>query len=88
MTSLLLAMNMACTLFRLTPQEALAGTTRNAAHALGLQDDIGSLELGKRADFVLWDIERPADLAYAVGLNPCRSVVRSGCAVGATGRST
>ncbi len=88
MTSLLLAMNMACTLFRLTPQEALAGTTRNAAQALSLQDDIGSLELGKRADFVLWDIERPADLAYAVGRNPCRSVVRSGCAVGATGRST
>jgi imidazolonepropionase len=87
MTSLLLAMNMACTLFRLTPQEALAGATLHAAHALGLHAEIGSLDVGKRADFVLWDIERPADLAYAVGLNPCRGVVRSGRAVGTAGRS-
>jgi imidazolonepropionase len=81
LTSLLLAMNMACTLFRLTPSEALAGTTVEAAHALGLQSDVGTLEPGKRADFVLWDIDRPADLAYAIGFNPCRAVVRSGRAV-------
>jgi len=78
MTSLLLAMNMACTLFRLTPLEALAGTTAAAARALGLQADVGTLEAGKTADFVLWDVERPADLAYAIGFNPCRSVVRAG----------
>jgi imidazolonepropionase len=78
MTSLLLAMNMACTLFRLTPLEALAGTTAVAARALGLQADVGTLEVGKLADFVLWDVERPADLAYAIGFNPCRSVVRAG----------
>jgi imidazolonepropionase len=78
LTSLLLAMNMACTFFRLTPTEALAGTTAHAARALGLQRDIGTLSVGMRADFVLWDIERPADLVYAVGLNPCRTVVRAG----------
>ena len=78
MTSLLLGMNMACTLFRLTPLEALAGTTSVAARALGMQADIGTLEVGKLADFVLWDVERPADLSYAIGFNPCRSVVRAG----------
>ncbi len=78
LTSLLLAMNMACTLFRLTPAEALAGATVAAAHALGLQSEIGTLEAGKRADFVLWEIDRPADLAYAIGFNPCRAVVRQG----------
>jgi imidazolonepropionase len=76
LTSLLLTMNMACTLFRLTPQEALAGVTRNAARALGLQSSIGTLEVGKRADFALWQIERPAELAYKMGFNPCRGVVR------------
>ncbi|HEV7814736.1 MAG TPA: imidazolonepropionase [Janthinobacterium sp.] len=78
MASLLLAMNMACTLWRLTPQEALAGTTIHAARALGLQDEIGSLAPGKRADFAVWDIARPADLAYAIGLNPCSGVVNGG----------
>ncbi|WP_373989057.1 imidazolonepropionase [Duganella sp. BuS-21] len=78
MTSLLLAMNMACTLWRLTPQEALAGCTLNAARALGLQQQIGSLAVGKRADFALWRIARPADLSYAIGLNPCRGVVNAG----------
>jgi len=78
LTSMLLAMNMACTLWRLTPQEALAGATRNAARALGRHADIGTLEAGKRADFALWDIERPADLCYAMGLNPCRAVVNAG----------
>jgi len=78
MTSLLLAMNMACTLWRLTPQEALAGCTLHAARALGLQQETGSLAVGKRADFALWRIARPADLSYALGLNPCAGVVHGG----------
>ncbi|HZW21931.1 imidazolonepropionase [Noviherbaspirillum sp.] len=78
MTSLLLAMNMACTLFRLTPLEALAGVTLYAAKALGMAQDAGSLETGKRADFALWDIERPGELAYGIGGNPCRCVVNGG----------
>ena len=78
MTSLLLAMNMACTLWRLTPLEALAGCTANAARALGLHGEIGTLEVGKRADFALWDIARPADLAYGIGFNPCRGVANGG----------
>ena len=79
LTSILTTMNMGCTLFRLTPQEALAGVTREAARALGLTQQIGSLEVGKRADIALWDIARPADLAYAIGLNPCRDVLFGGC---------
>jgi len=78
MTSLLLAMNMACTLWRLTPQEALRGATVNGARALGLHGQIGTLEVGKVADMALWDIARPADLAYAMGSNPCRAVVNGG----------
>jgi imidazolonepropionase len=77
MTSLLLAMNMACTLWRMTPLEALLGVTVNAARALGRRD-IGTLAPGQRADFALWDIARPADLAYAIGANPCRAVVNGG----------
>ena len=77
MTSLLLAMNMACTLWRLTPLEALRGVTVNAARALGLLET-GTLAPGQRADFALWDIARPADLAYAIGASPCRGVVRAG----------
>ena len=78
LTSLLLAMNMACTLWRLTPQEALRGATIHGARALGLHKEIGTLEVGKVADLALWDIARPADLAYAMGANPCRAVVNGG----------
>ncbi len=78
MTSLLLAMNMGCTLFRLTPEEALAGVTRNGARALGLQATHGTLEPGKQADLAFWDIGSPAELAYAIGGNPCVRVVRAG----------
>ncbi len=77
-TSLLLMLNMACTLFRMTPEEALAGVTRHAAAALGLGDDRGTLDTGMRADFVLWDIRRPAELAYWIGLNPCAGIVKDG----------
>jgi imidazolonepropionase len=68
-TSLLLMLNMACTLFRLTPEEALAGVTCHAAAALGLSDR-GVLEAGRRADFVVWAVQRPAELSYAMGNNP------------------
>jgi imidazolonepropionase len=71
-------MNMACTLFGLLPHEALAGTTRVAARALGLGADRGTLEAGRRADFVLWRIDRPAELAYGLGANPCAAVVHGG----------
>jgi imidazolonepropionase len=77
-TSILLTLNMACTLFGLTPEEALAGATRNAARALGLQDEIGTIEVGKRADLALWRIERPAELAYNLGANPCERVIVDG----------
>ena len=70
-TSLLLMLNMGCTLFRLTPAEALAGVTRHAARALGMTNEAGRISLGMRADFALWDIGRPAELAYAFGANPC-----------------
>jgi imidazolonepropionase len=73
MTSLLLAMNMACTLFRMTPEEALAGTTRNAARALGL-DDCGRVAPGLRADLAVWDVRHPAELAYRIGFNPLNRI--------------
>lgn len=78
MTSLLLAMNMACTLFRMTPLEALAGVTIHAARAVGMESAIGSLAVGKLADFALWDVERPGELAYAIGEDMCRQVVNGG----------
>lgn len=76
--SLLLMLNMACTLFRLTPEEALAGVTRAGAQALGLGADRGQLAPGFRADFVVWDIARPADLAYWMGGNPRHVTVKDG----------
>jgi imidazolonepropionase len=77
-TSLLLMANMACVLFRLTPEEALAGITRNAARALGMAADAGTIAAGKYADLVLWDVEHPAELAYAIGTNPANTIVRHG----------
>lgn len=77
MGSVLLAMNMACTLFGLTPAEALAGTTRNAAKALGL-DDCGSISTGKRADLTIWDVDEPAELSYRIGVNPLHKRIFGG----------
>ncbi|MEY8841999.1 imidazolonepropionase, partial [Cribrihabitans sp. XS_ASV171] len=77
MGSLLLSMNMACTLFALTPAEALAGTTRNAARALGLSD-CGVIEAGRRADLAIWDITDPAELSYGIGINPLRQRIHGG----------
>ncbi len=67
LASMTAAINLACVQFRLTPEEALAGATRIAAQALGLEDEIGTLEAGKAADLAVWDIERPAELAYWLG---------------------
>ncbi len=69
LSSLLLTMNMACTLFRMAPQEALAGVTKHAARALGI-DDTGTIRAGLRADLAVWDVAHPAELAYRVGFNP------------------
>ncbi len=78
LTSLLLTMNMAATLFRMTVDECLAGVTREAAHALGRQDEIGTLEAGKRCDLAIWNIERPAELVYRMGFNPLHARVWRG----------
>lgn len=77
LTSLLLALNMGATLFRLTVDECLLGVTRHAARALG-RHDIGVLAAGKRADLCLWDIDRPAELVYRIGFNPLNRRVWSG----------
>lgn len=76
--STLLMLNMACTLFKLTPEEALKGVTVNAAKALGISDTVGQLKTGMQADFCLWDISSPAELAYTYGVNPCEQVVKAG----------
>ncbi|MDX1737061.1 MAG: imidazolonepropionase [Alphaproteobacteria bacterium] len=80
-TSILLMLSMACRYFSMTPEEAFAGITRNAAKALGLGDDRGTIEGGKRADLCLFDIETPAELAYNVGANPLVRAYRQGRAV-------
>ncbi|WP_299751051.1 imidazolonepropionase [uncultured Boseongicola sp.] len=77
MTSILLAMNMASTLFRMTPQEALVGATRNAARALGLSDR-GMIAPGLRADIAVWNAQHPAELAYRIGFNPLHTRIFGG----------
>ncbi|WP_172339505.1 imidazolonepropionase [Novosphingobium sp. SG751A] len=78
LTSILLAMNMAATLFRLTVDECLAGVTRNAARALGLHADVGTLEAGKSCDLAIWEVERPAELVYRLGFNPLHARIWRG----------
>ncbi len=78
LVSPLLAMNLACTLFGLSPEEALRGFTANAARALGLDDMIGTLAAGRKADFVIWDAEHPRQLAATIGINPGAIVVFDG----------
>jgi len=77
LSSLLLTLNMGCTLFRLTPEEALAGVTTHAARALGLSDR-GRIASGLRADLAVWDVTRPAELAYRIGFNPLHARVAGG----------
>jgi len=78
LTSLLLTMNMAATLFGMTVDECIAGVTREGARALGLQNDIGTLQAGKSADLAIWDIERPAELVYRMGFNPLHARIWRG----------
>lgn len=78
LTSILMTLNLACTLFRLTPEEALAGVTRNGARALGMQATRGTIEVGKVADLAFWKTDSPAELAYMMGANPCVRVLRDG----------
>jgi imidazolonepropionase len=77
-THLPLMMNMACTLFRMTPAEALLGVTRHAATALGMGATHGSIELGKQADLCLWNVDHPAELSYAIGASPLRERLHRG----------
>ena len=77
LASILLTMNMACILFSMTPEEALAGVTRNAAKALGLAD-CGTIEAGMRADMAVWNVQSPAELAYRIGFNPLRHRIIGG----------
>lgn len=78
LTSLLLTMNMGATLFRLTVEECLAGVTRHAARALGLANEIGTIEPGKACDLAIWDVESPAELVYRIGFNPLHDRVIGG----------
>ncbi len=78
LTSLLLAMNMGATLFRLTVAECLAGVTREAARALGMLDQVGTIEAGKACDLAIWNIGRPAELVYRIGANPLHQRIRRG----------
>jgi len=81
LNSIQLMLNMACTLFRLTPAEALAGVTCHAAKALGLEQQVGSLQIGFAADFAIWDIESPAELCYQFGVNPLTQLIKAGVRV-------
>ncbi len=83
LTSLLLTMNMSATLFRLTVEECIAGATREAARALGLLTETGTLETGKSADFAIWDVGRPAELVYRIGFNPLHARIFKGREVSA-----
>lgn len=74
----LLALNLACVLFRLTPEEALAGMTRVAARVLDWEGEMGTVEVGKRADLALWSVDHPSELSYWMGASPCWRVVRGG----------
>ena len=78
LTSMLLTLNMGATLFKMTVEECLVSATRNAADALSILDETGTLEVGKSADFTLWDIERPAELIYRIGFNPIHSRIFKG----------
>ena len=75
LTSILLCMNMSCTLFRMTPEEALCGVTIVAAQALGIGDEVGTIEVGKKAELAVWNVERPAEIAYRAGFNPLEEMV-------------
>ena len=75
MTSILLCVNMACTLFRMTPEEALSGVTRVAAQALGIGGEVGTIEVGKKAELALWNVDQPAELAYRIGDNPLEKIL-------------
>lgn len=76
--SLTLVMNMACTLFGMTPEETLLGVTANAAKALGIYDDYGTLATGKKADLVVWDVQHPAELSYYLGVTLAHQIVKHG----------
>ncbi len=78
LNSLLTALNLACVLFGLTPEESLRGATAHAARALGLLSDRGTLENGKMADLAVWEVGHPRELSYWVGKNPCKGVVKDG----------
>jgi imidazolonepropionase len=75
------AMALACRLFRLTPAECLAGATREAARALGLAGDRGTVDAGKRADLAIWNVEHPRDLCYWMGWNPLDTLLVEGNAM-------
>ena len=75
LTSILLCMNMACTLFRMTPEEALSGVTSVAAQALGIGGEVGTIEVGKKAELALWNVDQPAELAYRIGYNPLEEML-------------
>jgi imidazolonepropionase len=81
MTSPLAALNMACTFFRLTPEEAIAGITREGAQALGMLDDVGTLEVGKACDLAVWEVGSPAELSYWLGAPLMRERVVAGLVV-------